>query len=166
MRLTCADAFTNVQPEQPTFKWNQFGFMLGGPVQIPGLFNGRDKLFFMANYEGFRLRQQQQSWTTRQPSPCVTETFPERRSSTAIQYRSAVSRQPDSATALTRFLKRLLHFIRAERTWGRIVQGSPCPAEPSDQKRLVHGPPRLLGKRESFWFGRFSGPTSSSLRPH
>ena len=53
-------AFTNVQPENAPFKWNQFGFTLGGPVQIPGLFNGRDKLFFMANYEGFRLRQQQQ----------------------------------------------------------------------------------------------------------
>ena len=42
------------------FKWNQFGFTLGGPIQIPGLFNGKDKLFFMSNYEGFRLRQQQQ----------------------------------------------------------------------------------------------------------
>ena len=53
-------AFTNVRPETAPFKWNQFGFTLGGPVQIPGLFNGRDKLFFMSNYEGFRLRQQQQ----------------------------------------------------------------------------------------------------------
>jgi hypothetical protein len=36
---------------------NQFGFTLGGPVWIPKLFNGRDRLFFMSNYEGFRVRQ-------------------------------------------------------------------------------------------------------------
>ena len=32
-----------------------------GPVQIPGWFDGRDKLFFMGNYEGFRLRNQRQT---------------------------------------------------------------------------------------------------------
>ena len=53
-------AFTSVRPETAPFKWNQFGFTLGGPVQIPGVYNGANKLFFMVNYEGFRLRQQQQ----------------------------------------------------------------------------------------------------------
>ena len=33
---------------------NQPGFRQGGPVMIPGLFNGRDKLFFFANYEETR----------------------------------------------------------------------------------------------------------------
>ena len=33
---------------------NQPGVRFGGPVVIPGLFNGRDKLFFFANYEEFR----------------------------------------------------------------------------------------------------------------
>jgi Carboxypeptidase regulatory-like domain len=53
-------AFTTVRPEKSPFKWNQFGFTLGGPVKIPHVVNGTNKLFFMANYEGFRLRQQQQ----------------------------------------------------------------------------------------------------------
>ncbi|HYP14598.1 MAG TPA: carboxypeptidase-like regulatory domain-containing protein, partial [Bryobacteraceae bacterium] len=39
------------------FQWNQYGFTLGGPVQIPKLFNGRDKLFFMTNFEQFRQIQ-------------------------------------------------------------------------------------------------------------
>ena len=43
-------------PKNP-FKWNQYGFTLGGPVLIPKLFNGRNRLFFMANYEGFKVRQ-------------------------------------------------------------------------------------------------------------
>jgi hypothetical protein len=58
-------AFTSVVPQKSPFKQNQFGFTLGGPVSIPKLYNGRDKLFFMSNYEGYRSRQQiQQVYTT------------------------------------------------------------------------------------------------------
>ncbi len=33
---------------------NQFGYSLGGPVRIPWLYNGKNKTFFFANYEGYR----------------------------------------------------------------------------------------------------------------
>ena len=33
---------------------NDFGFTLGGPVRIPKVFNGRDKLFFFFNFEQYR----------------------------------------------------------------------------------------------------------------
>jgi hypothetical protein len=36
---------------------NQFGFVAGGPVVLPGLYDGRDKLFGMFSYEGTRRRQ-------------------------------------------------------------------------------------------------------------
>ena len=39
------------------FTQNQYGFNLGGPVIIPKIYNGKNKTFFFANYEGFRLRQ-------------------------------------------------------------------------------------------------------------
>jgi hypothetical protein len=48
--------FTAARPKNP-FKWNDFGFELDGPVRIPKLFNGKDKLFFMSNYEALRRRQ-------------------------------------------------------------------------------------------------------------
>ncbi len=48
--------FTSAPPVK-TLKWNDYGFELDGPVRIPRLFNGRDKLFFMSNYEGFRNRR-------------------------------------------------------------------------------------------------------------
>jgi len=41
----------------PPFKRNQFGGTISGPVVIPKLFNGKDKLFFMFNYEGLRERR-------------------------------------------------------------------------------------------------------------
>src|ERR1700704_1255202 len=34
---------------------NQPGFKVGGPISIPGLFNGKDKAFFFFNYEEYRL---------------------------------------------------------------------------------------------------------------
>jgi hypothetical protein len=37
---------------------NQFGFVVGGPVYIPKLYDGRNKTFFLVNYEGWRIRNQ------------------------------------------------------------------------------------------------------------
>ena len=57
--------FTTVVPQKAPFKQNQFGFTLGGPISIPKVFSGQDRLFFMSNYEGYRSRQQlQQVYTT------------------------------------------------------------------------------------------------------
>ena len=40
-----------------SFKRNQFGATVGGPVSIPKLFDGRDKSFFFFGYEGLRERR-------------------------------------------------------------------------------------------------------------
>lgn len=37
-------------------KRNQFGFSLGGPVYVPGLYNGRNRTFFFNSYQGTRTR--------------------------------------------------------------------------------------------------------------
>lgn len=50
-------SFTSRPQQSNPFKWNQYGFELEGPVRIPKLFDGRDRLFFMSNYEAFRQRQ-------------------------------------------------------------------------------------------------------------
>src|SRR5581483_4760885 len=38
----------------PSFKRNQFGASVGGPVDLPRLYNGRNKTFFFVAYEGLR----------------------------------------------------------------------------------------------------------------
>src|SRR3954469_464410 len=43
----------------PPYHLNQFGANVAGPVIIPKLFNGRNKLFFFADYEGKRVSQAQ-----------------------------------------------------------------------------------------------------------
>jgi len=45
------------QKSPPPFSQNQFGATAAGPVVIPKLYDGRNKLFFMFNYEGFRQRE-------------------------------------------------------------------------------------------------------------
>lgn len=42
-------------PERiPPFRRNEFGFTNGGPVRIPGLYDGRGKTFYFGQYQGFR----------------------------------------------------------------------------------------------------------------
>ncbi|MGD0128638.1 MAG: hypothetical protein ABSF46_25035 [Terriglobia bacterium] len=38
----------------PHFVRNEFGFTLGGPVVIPGIYNGRKRTYFFGQYQGFR----------------------------------------------------------------------------------------------------------------
>ncbi len=38
----------------PPFARNEFGFALGGPVMLPGIYTGRDRIYFFGQYQGFR----------------------------------------------------------------------------------------------------------------
>lgn len=63
-------AFTSARPPKDPFKWNQFGFTLSGPISIPKIVNGKNRLFFMTNYEWFRQRRQVQAVNSL-PSPAM-----------------------------------------------------------------------------------------------
>jgi len=56
--LDANDFFNNSKgtPRAP-FTFNQFGGTVGGPIVIPGVYDGRSRSFFFGNYEGFRQRQ-------------------------------------------------------------------------------------------------------------
>ncbi len=54
-------AFGTVHPVKSPFKWNDYGFEVDGPVRIPKVFNGRNRLFFMANDEWKQQRAHGQS---------------------------------------------------------------------------------------------------------
>lgn len=58
-RFDAKNFFDSPFSPKPPFKLNQFGFNVGGPVVIPKLFNGKNKLFFFGDYEGKRVRQAQ-----------------------------------------------------------------------------------------------------------
>ncbi len=49
--------FVSPTVKQYASRQNQYGGTIGGPVWIPHIYNGRDKLFFFYAYEGFRGTQ-------------------------------------------------------------------------------------------------------------
>jgi hypothetical protein len=65
-KLDAADYFEKTQngsgiwkTQKGELRQNQFGFTAGGPVVIPHLINGRNKLFFFGDFEALRRRQGQ-----------------------------------------------------------------------------------------------------------
>ncbi len=48
--------FNHTHPPKSPFRQNQYGYTLGGPIQIPKVFNGKNRLFFLSNYEGLKSR--------------------------------------------------------------------------------------------------------------
>ena len=52
---TATDFIAATPTANPILRQNQFGFVAGGPVYIPKVYDGRNKSFFMANYEGWRI---------------------------------------------------------------------------------------------------------------
>jgi hypothetical protein len=55
---------------------NDFGGTLGGPVEMPGLYNGRDKTFLFFSYEGLRLENPQPAMTVKVPDLELRQTAP------------------------------------------------------------------------------------------
>ena len=66
----------NPTAAKPPYHQNQFGVEFDGPVYIPKIFNGKNKTFFMASYEGYRLVQSSTSLSTSMPAAFFTGNFP------------------------------------------------------------------------------------------
>lgn len=62
LRNSAMDARSYFNPKGtafPSFRLNQFGASLGGPVVLPKLYNGKDRTFFFMDFEGYRRDSQQ-----------------------------------------------------------------------------------------------------------
>ncbi len=69
LRNDAFDAKAPLQQNLPELRQNQFGFVLGGPIYIPKLYDGRNKTFFLVNYEGWRIRNGIDQNTFNAPDP-------------------------------------------------------------------------------------------------
>lgn len=50
-------SFSGTAPARAPYQRNEYGGNLSGPIYIPRLYNGKDRSFFFASFEGFRLTQ-------------------------------------------------------------------------------------------------------------
>jgi Carboxypeptidase regulatory-like domain len=67
---TANDYISGTPTANPPLRQNQFGFVAGGPVYIPKLYDGRNKSFWMANYEGWRINNGTRLAVT-MPNPAI-----------------------------------------------------------------------------------------------
>jgi hypothetical protein len=51
--FTAKPYFTAAGTSAPSTHFNQFGGTVGGPISVPHLFSGKDRLFFFYSYEGY-----------------------------------------------------------------------------------------------------------------
>ncbi len=63
-KLDAKNFFDPPEKPKPTFKRNQYGFSVGGPVFIPKLLDGRNKVFFFGDYEGSKRRESSTTLST------------------------------------------------------------------------------------------------------
>ncbi len=64
-RLKATPFFTNAARQvKPVTRFNQYGLTVGGPVWIPKVFNGRNKLFFFFGAEGIKQSEPEPTFST------------------------------------------------------------------------------------------------------
>ncbi len=65
-KMDAKNFFDPAEKPKPSFKRNQYGFSVGGPVMIPKVLNGKNKVFFFGDFEQTAIRQ----------SSTITSTLP------------------------------------------------------------------------------------------
>ncbi len=170
-------AFTTARPVKEPFVRNQYGFTLGGPVLIPKLFNGRNRLFFLANYEALRDRK---SLRRLADLPTSSLRSGDLSSLTASAYDPVSrARQPDGSIAAQQFPGNLIPSSRQNGKARKLLEFLPLPnvAGAGLARNYQASESRLydtdqLTARIDFaespssnWFGRFSWGSDEQVNP-
>ncbi len=170
-------AFTAATPQKEPFRRNQYGFALGGPVWIPKVFNGRDRLFFLSNFEGLRDRK-----TLRTVADVPTLAMREGDFS-GIANRlfdpNTRARPPGGAITAQPFAGNLLPMARLHPKALKLLEFYPPPNAPgaglsrnyqANQSRRIDKDQFLqrvdfVESSNSSWFGRYSWADELQLSP-
>ncbi len=157
------------QGNKNPFRRNQFGFTLGGPIGIPKLFNGKDKLFFMSNYEALRDRLTTQVNASSAPATMRSGDFstagrnifdPLTRAFNAGGIATSATQFPGNVIPQARlnpFAQKLLEFFPAPNQPGtslvrNFLRNASQPTDSDQFNQRVD----WIENSKSSWFGRFS----------
>jgi hypothetical protein len=86
----------------PGERQNDFGGTLGGPVEIPHLYDGKDKTFFFFSYEGVRLGQPVAATVTQVPDLSMRQSAPTALQAVFNAY--PIPNGPETGTGLAEFI--------------------------------------------------------------
>jgi len=170
-------AFTAVRPQKEPFRRNQYGFTLGGPVWIPKVFNGRNRLFFLSNFEGLRDRKALRFVADVPSAPMRTGDFSG--IAARIYDPSTRARQPGGAITAQPFAGNIVPPNRIHSKSQKLLEFYPPPNVPGAglSRNYQTGDSRRIDKDQflqridlaegskSNWFSRYSWGDELQLSP-
>jgi hypothetical protein len=157
------------QGQKNPFRRNQYGFTLGGPLQIPKLFNGKDRLFFMSNSEQNRDRTTTQARANVASDAMRTGDF-SGQSRAIFDPQSRTFNASGAATGATPFPGNVVPQARLNPVSQRLLEFFPAPTVPgnnlvsnfarnakssTDNSQFNQRADWIENGRSS-WFGRYS----------
>ncbi len=161
--------FIGTKPAKSPFKYNQYGFTLGGPVWLPKIFNGKDRLFFMSNYEGFRQRTRGYGLYTTPTAAMRTGDFSYELGSNQL-YDPATRKLVNGTLTGDPFPGNIIPKTRLDPVSTKLLEFWPVPNVPTSavSNNFQVGQPGITDKdqfttridfnenAQSQWFGRYS----------
>lgn len=175
--LPTAGRTPDPDPLRAPFRWNQYGFTLSGPVEIPKLYSGKNRLFFMTNWEGFKSRRTDYAKYTVPPNSWRSGDFstfptvlldPATRTKNAAGVASATP-FPGNVIPSSRFdpiSVKLYQFLPAANLVTTTVNNNfNNPQRTPIDKNQFTGRGDFNESPNSNWFGRYSWTDEFSLTP-
>jgi hypothetical protein len=89
---------------EPPLRQNDFGGTLGGPVDIPGLYNGKNKTFFFFSYEGLRVMQPQAATVNYVPDAALRQSTPSPLQQVLNAFPAPTPNAPDPGNGVGEFI--------------------------------------------------------------
>src|SRR5262249_15922850 len=160
-------AFVGERPKE-ALRWNQYGFALGGPVWLQKIYNGKDRLFFMSNYEGYKERRLIRRLFSVPSVKMRNGDFSEV-SARIYDPLNRTQQFPGNVIPRDRFHPlsvRLLDFYPAPNLNPGLVPFNyeATLNRPADNDQFIH-PINFVESLKSHWFGRYSWGSESEVNP-
>jgi hypothetical protein len=168
-------------PAKQPYRQNQYGFTVGGPIWIPKLFNGKNKLFFMSNFEGFKTRLTTAALATTLPAAMRAGDFSSLKNITLLDPATRVQNGNGSYSA-SPFSNNQIPTSRINPQTLQLLAYDPLPNEPSQSAtqpfaNYLYNANTPVNKNQvteridfnestnSQWFGRYSWTGENGLTP-
>lgn len=168
-------SFTARRTERAPFRLNQFGFTLHGPVMLPRIFDGRNRLFFMSNFEAFQSRRSEPGLFNVPLEPMRAGDF--RQNSRPI-FDPASRRLAEGVLTATPFPNNQLPASRIHPISSKLLEFYPAPNTAGTVQNFQNTRRQRAGREQftqrvdlnesnvSTWFGRYSWTGENQVTPN